>query len=85
MEFAYHSRCHPVNTKILHELIQLRQQKAELLGFKNHAGFITQLRMAKNQENVGDFLTELAQKLTPLRDADLGNIQNLCFCMIIHQ
>ena len=36
------------------------------LGYKTHADYILELRMAKNQEKVKQFLSELAVKLQPL-------------------
>jgi len=66
METTYQSRCMKENTAILEELIQLRQQQADLLGYKNHATYIQELRMAKDPEAVAKFLSELAVKLQPL-------------------
>ena len=54
------------NTPILEELISLRQKQAELLGYKNHAHYVLEERMAKNPENVAHFLDNLSKKLQPL-------------------
>lgn len=59
-------RCMEENTPILEELITLRQKQAELLGYKNHAHYVLEERMAKNPENVAQFLTNLSEKLQPL-------------------
>lgn len=59
-------RCMEENTPILEELISLRQKQAELLGYKNHAHYVLEERMAKNPENVAHFLTNLSEKLQPL-------------------
>lgn len=40
METTYQSRCLVENTKILEELVELRQKRADILGYKNHAAFI---------------------------------------------
>ena len=66
IETAYFSRCMEENTKILEELIVLRQKKADLLGYENHAHYVLELRMAKSPKTVKDFLEGLATKLQPL-------------------
>ena len=40
LEIAYQSRCLEENTKILEELIELRQEQAEMLGYESHAHYI---------------------------------------------
>jgi Zn-dependent oligopeptidase len=40
MQTANYSKCHPENTKILEEILQLRHQEATVLGYKNHASYI---------------------------------------------
>jgi len=47
------------NKEVLAQLVELRQEKAELLGFDNHAVYITDNNMAKTPENVYDFLYKL--------------------------
>jgi len=42
-------------------------QKAQLLGYENHAAFMLENRMAKTPEKVANFLQELARKLHPLK------------------
>lgn len=66
MVTASQSKCMEENTPILEELISLRQKQAELLGYKNHAHYVLEERMAKNPENVAHFLTNLSEKLQPL-------------------
>jgi len=66
IETSYQSRCKDENTKILEELVQLRQKKADLLGYENHAHYVLELRMAKSPKTVKDFLDGLATKLQPL-------------------
>lgn len=65
------------NTPILEELITLRQKQAELLGYMNHAAYVLEERMAKNPENVSQFLTELAAKLQPLWEKERVDMLNL--------
>ncbi|XP_035228689.1 thimet oligopeptidase-like isoform X2 [Stegodyphus dumicola] len=70
MELAFNSQCINENIPILEELVKLRKKQANLLGFSNHAAYITDLRMAKTAENVSEFLTQLWHKLTPLWDEE---------------
>ncbi len=42
---AFHSKCLKENTPILEELITLRQQQAELLGYATHADYIHEVRV----------------------------------------
>ena len=53
------------NTKILEEIVTLRQQ-AELLSYENHAAYIQRVRMAKDFGTVKQFLNDLGAKMVPL-------------------
>lgn len=53
------------NLKILEELVKLRAEHAGLLGYKSHAAFVTEVRMAKSPENIQKFITELIKPLKP--------------------
>lgn len=50
------------NEKIVLEIVSLRLERANLLGFDTHADFVLQQRMAKNPETVQGFLNELLAK-----------------------
>lgn len=47
MFFSSLIRCIKENTPILEELIQLRQKQADLLGYKNHAAYIQEVKKFK--------------------------------------
>jgi peptidyl-dipeptidase Dcp len=47
------------NKKLFAELISLRQQMAQMLGFKNYAEYFTDEQMAKTPQNVYDFLLKV--------------------------
>jgi len=54
------------NTAILEKIVELRRTLAELLGYNDHASYVQEVMMAKNPDNVEDFLNELGVKLSPL-------------------
>ncbi|XP_043106189.1 neurolysin, mitochondrial isoform X3 [Puntigrus tetrazona] len=70
MEMAFHSRCKDVNTSILEQLIELRARLAKLLGFSSHANYVLEMTMAKNSENVAQFLDELYKRLRPVGEQE---------------
>lgn len=57
-------RCEPFdNTLLTTEILSLRKEEAEILGYKNFADFILHRRMAKNSANALDFLRNLKSKI----------------------
>jgi len=44
------------NKELFIELMMLRQQMSEMLGYNNYAGYFTAIQMAENPQNVYDFL-----------------------------
>ncbi|SNZ07990.1 oligopeptidase A [Persephonella hydrogeniphila] len=58
---AYVTRA-PENEKILEEILSLRHEKANILGFKNYAELSLATKMAQSPQQVIDFLRELAKK-----------------------
>ncbi|GGG41810.1 M3 family metallopeptidase [Bizionia arctica] len=47
------------------QIVKLRYQRAKLLGYKTHAHFVLEERMAKTPEKVNSFLNELLEKAKP--------------------
>ena len=47
------------NKEVLAKMVELRDEKAKLLGYTNHAAYIIDNNMAKTPENVYDFLQKL--------------------------
>ena len=53
------------NEEIVLKIVKLRNQRAQLLGYKNHAAFVLEERMAQNPEKVLSFLSDLLVKAKP--------------------
>jgi len=66
VETTYQTRCMEENTKILEEIVTLRQKQAELLSYETHAAYIQEVRMAKDPNTVKQFLNDLGAQMLPL-------------------
>ena len=53
------------NESIVLEIVNLRHKRANLLGYKSHAHFVLEERMAQNPKTVSTFLNELLDKASP--------------------
>ena len=47
------------NKEVIARIVQLRDERAKLLGFENHAAYVIDVNMAKTTESVYDFLYKL--------------------------
>lgn len=65
------------NQNLIKELLNLKQQKAELLGFKNYADYVLEERMAKSPTKVIDFLNELLIKAKPYAEKEIEELKSL--------
>ena len=54
------------NENIIFEIIKLRKERANLLGFESHSEFVLKERMAKSEKNVISFLDNLKKISLPL-------------------
>lgn len=62
------------NRSIIKRIIELRYERAQLLGYKNHAEYVLEERMAKTPDKVMSFLDELYQSV---KDAALKEKSDL--------
>ncbi|KHD89229.1 MAG: peptidase M3 [Bdellovibrio sp. ArHS] len=62
------------NQETVLKIVQLRDQRAKLLGFKTHADFVLAERMAKNPQTVMDFLGKLLQASKDAGKKDLAEV-----------
>jgi len=65
------------NQKIIIQIVTLRYEKAQILGFKDHAEYTLQKRMAGNSENVMNFLKRLKEVYLPAAIHEINEIKDL--------
>jgi peptidyl-dipeptidase Dcp len=63
------------NQDIVLQIANLRYKRAHLLGYKTHAHFILEERMAKTPETVETFLNDLLEKAKPAAKLEFENLQ----------
>lgn len=59
------------NSATLLEIVRLRHERAQLLGYAHHAGYVLERRMAEKPENVFAFIDKLKAAYRPAAEADL--------------
>ncbi|MGG8495437.1 M3 family metallopeptidase [Tenacibaculum sp. TC6] len=64
------------NEQIVLNIVNLRHKRANLLGYKTHAHFVLEERMAETPEKVLDFLNELLEKAKPAAQREFSNLEN---------
>ena len=64
------------NEKIVLEIVNLRHQRANLLGYKTHAHFVLEERMAESPEKVIEFSNNLLEKAKPAAIKEFENLEN---------
>lgn len=62
------------NESVIHSLVKLRAERAELLGYDTHAHYVLAERMAKTPENVLSFLNDLQNKALPFAQKEFTEL-----------
>ena len=57
------------------QIVNLRYQRAQLLGYDSHAHFVLEERMAETPEKVTSFLDELLQKAKPAAEKEFAELE----------
>jgi len=57
------------------QIVKLRHERANLLGYRTHAHFVLEERMAKTPENVHSFLSELLEKAKPAAKEEFKTLE----------
>ncbi len=84
MMLAHSSKCFNDqfdNQKNLKEILNLRTERAKVLGFNTHADFVLEERMAMSPKKVIDFLDELFIKAKPYAEKDVAKVKDLALEM----
>lgn len=63
------------NQEKIKETLKLREERAQLLGYNNHAHFVLEKRMAKSPETVMNFLNSILEKAMPAAKIDFDNLK----------
>ena len=63
------------NTPLIAEIVKLRREAAQLLGFRNYAEYSLEPKMAETPEQVLQFLRDLAARARPYAERDLAELQ----------
>src|SRR5690606_9832479 len=56
------------------DIVRLRNERAQLLGYQNHAAFVLEERMAQNPDNVFNFLNALLEKAKHTADKEFDEL-----------
>ncbi len=64
------------NKEITLQIAKLRFKRANLLGYKTHADFVLEERMAQNPETVITFLNDLLSKAKPAAEREFAELSN---------
>ncbi|MBC8155833.1 MAG: M3 family metallopeptidase [Bacteroidetes bacterium] len=62
------------NTAIIQQTVQLRHDRAQLLGYATHADFVLEESMAGSSKKVQDFLDELVEYARPVAHSQLADL-----------
>ncbi len=64
------------NKENMDEILRLREELADLLGFNNYAEYSLATKMADDSKQVMSFLNDLAQQSKPLAEKELGEVKD---------
>ena len=64
------------NQENIMRIARLRYERAKLLGYKSHAHFVLEERMAETPEKVHEFLNELLEKAKPAAEREFKELEN---------
>ena len=65
------------NKETIEKLVKLRDQRAKLLGYANHAAYVIDINMAKTPEKVQEFLAELWTPALERAKAERADMQSM--------
>jgi oligopeptidase A len=62
------------NTALIDEIVKLREEQAQLLGFDSYAQYSLEPKMAESPRQVLDFLDQLSSRARPYAERDLAEV-----------
>ncbi len=62
------------NTKLISDILKLKKEEAQMLGFNNYAEYSLATKMADNPKQVSDFLDTLAKRAKPYAKRDMQEL-----------
>jgi peptidyl-dipeptidase Dcp len=65
------------NKDLIVQIVSLRMERANLLGYENHASFILDRNMSKNPENVYDLLMKIWDAALPVAKVEAADMQKM--------
>ncbi|HLN52262.1 MAG TPA: M3 family metallopeptidase [Lentimicrobium sp.] len=65
------------NKQVVKDIVRLRAEKANLLGYENYAAYVIEENMAKTPSAVDDFLNKLMIAANPVAKAELAEMQKI--------
>ncbi|HZW40192.1 MAG TPA: M3 family metallopeptidase [Ignavibacteriaceae bacterium] len=65
------------NKKVIEKIVTLRDQRAKLLGFANHAAYVADVNMAKTPEKIDEFLMKLWTPALERAKAERADMQEM--------
>ena len=65
------------NKDVLKEIVNLRVEKAHILGYESHAEYRLETRMAKNPENVNQLLSKVWDAALPVAKKEREIMQKM--------
>ena len=68
----FFNRGWPANDAVLHEIVEIRRERAELLGYSGWPDYDAEIRMIGTERAIRDFIDGLNQDLSAASDKDLG-------------
>lgn len=69
------------NCELIKKITSLRLEKANLLGYKSHADYVLEERMAKSADNVNKFLTDLLNASHKYAKKEIETVSNFAYKM----
>ncbi len=68
----FRNRGYPANENVLEQILQLRYQLAQLLGYENYAVYITEDKMIKTADNAKQFINKISKIADNRAKQDMG-------------